>query len=165
MSMCGLTKSSTFVGLLGADLPWIDMLDGTYGYSRSDARSERERYDRARSRQGVGSNSCGVCRRARDIRVTPQWANVIDTCGRMTAEIGGREHVAARWQPACPNRSQRRIDGQHSGAQRDLCLAQLAAPVVPGGPSSTVGTYSNSWSPPSKVRLSTRSSLMSGYPS
>ena len=44
-------------------------------------------------------------------------------------------------------------------------LAQLAAPVVPGGPSSTVGTYSNSWSPPSKVRLSTRSSLMSGYPS
>ena len=44
-------------------------------------------------------------------------------------------------------------------------LAQLAAPVVPGGPSSTVGTYSNSWSPPSKARLSTRSSLMSGYPS
>ena len=44
-------------------------------------------------------------------------------------------------------------------------LAQLAAPVVLGGPSSTVGTYSNSWSPPSKVRLSTRSSLMSGYPS
>ena len=52
-----------------------------------------------------------------------------------------------------------------SGAQRDRGLAQLAAPVVPGGPSSTVGTYSNSWSPPSKVRLSTRSSLMSGYPS
>ena len=25
--------------------------------------------------------------------------------------------------------------------------AQLAAPVAPGGPSSTVGTYSNSWSP------------------
>jgi hypothetical protein len=44
-------------------------------------------------------------------------------------------------------------------------LAQLAAPVVPGGPSSTVGTYSNSWSPPSNVRLSTRSSLTSGYPS
>jgi hypothetical protein len=44
-------------------------------------------------------------------------------------------------------------------------LAQLAAHVAPGGPSSTVGTYSNSWSPPSKVRLSTRSSLMSGYPS
>jgi hypothetical protein len=33
--------------------------------------------------------------------------------------------------------------------------AQLAASVVPGGPASTVGTYSNSWSPPSKVRLST----------
>ena len=43
-------------------------------------------------------------------------------------------------------------------------LAQLAS-VVPGGPSSTVGTYSNSCSPPSKVRLSTRSSLTSGYPS
>jgi hypothetical protein len=44
-------------------------------------------------------------------------------------------------------------------------FAQLAAPVLPGGPSSTVGTYSNSWRPPSKVRLSTRSSLTSGYPS
>ena len=60
-----------------------------------------------------------------------------------------------------------------SASQGILCVkrlariraAQLAAPVVPGGPSSTVGTYSNSWSPPSKVRLSTRSSLMSGYPS
>jgi hypothetical protein len=37
-----------------------------------------------------------------------------------------------------------------------VAWAQLAAPVVPGGPSSTVGTYSNSWSPSSKVRLSTR---------
>ena len=42
---------------------------------------------------------------------------------------------------------------------------QPAAPWVPGGPTSTVGTYSNNWSPPSKVRLSTRSSLWSGYPS
>ena len=41
-------------------------------------------------------------------------------------------------------------------------LAQLAAPVVLGGPSSTMGTYSNSWSPPSKVRLSTSSSRTSG---
>jgi hypothetical protein len=31
--------------------------------------------------------------------------------------------------------------------------AQLAPPVLPGGPSSTVGTYSSNWSPPSKVRL------------
>ena len=66
----------------------------------------------------------------------------------------------------CPNRDQREDRQSTFGWTRAICgLAQLAAPVVAGGPSSTVGTYSNSWSPPSKVRLSTRSSLRSGYPS
>lgn len=35
----------------------------------------------------------------------------------------------------------------------------------PGGPVSTVGTYSSSWSLPSNVRLATISRVTSGYPS
>jgi hypothetical protein len=66
---------------------------------------------------------------------------------------------------AARNRHQREDRRLTFGCTARPGLAQLAAPVVPGGPSSTVGAYSNSWSPPSKVRLSTRSSLMSGYPS
>ena len=35
----------------------------------------------------------------------------------------------------------------------------------PGGPVTTVGTYSSSWSLPSNVRLATISRVTSGYPS
>ena len=49
-------------------------------------------------------------------------------------------------------------------ALRDGC-GQASALVVPGGPASTVGTYSSSCSRPSKVRLATMSRATSGYPS
>ena len=84
--------------------------------------------------------------------------------GRLRVQVG-KPHA-----PATPTRRLgtllERVTAIPSRVAAAICgLAQLAAPVAPGGPSSTVGTYSNSWSPPSKVRLSTRSSLMSGYPS
>jgi hypothetical protein len=46
----------------------------------------------------------------------------------------------------------------------DLAICQ-AVEFVPGGPASTVGTYSSSWSLPSNVRLDTISRATSGYPS
>jgi hypothetical protein len=86
-------------------------------------------------------------------------------------DAGGSQRLPSHW-PTCAHALSRLNDdprGRYFALDRrtnqSASLAQLAAPVAPGGPSSTVGTYSNSWSPPSKVRLSTRSSLMSGYPS
>jgi len=52
----------------------------------------------------------------------------------------------------CPNRHQREDRGQQSGHSAICGLVQPGAAGVRGGPSSTVGTYSNSWSPPSKTK-------------
>jgi hypothetical protein len=49
-------------------------------------------------------------------------------------------------------------------AVRTAVRAQEAG-CEPGGPVSTVGTYSSSWSPPSNVRPATISRVTSGYPS
>ena len=49
-------------------------------------------------------------------------------------------------------------------AVRTAVRAQEAG-CEPGGPVSTVGTYSSSWSLPSNVRLATISRVTSGYPS
>lgn len=43
-----------------------------------------------------------------------------------------------------------------------LSIQDQALEGVPGGPSSTVGSYSSSWSLPSKVRLATMSRATSG---
>ena len=58
----------------------------------------------------------------------------------------------------------RALSPRERRAVRTAVRAQEAG-CEPGGPVSTVGTYSSSWSLPSNVRLATISRVTSGYPS